>query len=98
MHGLKHLTRRGKLVFDHTEPGHLDQVRHLLEAARERWVAWEFTTVLAEGEDVIEVVVRRSEHDCVPRALEEGLEHWFGVDVTRDGATLYIDRDSLKDY
>lgn len=100
MHGLKHLSPVHRLVLDRKEPSYRDQVRMLLDDARELWVGWDYSYIVNEDEDagVIEVVIRRAEHDCVPRALEQGLPHWFGVDARRQDGTLYIDTADLKQY
>jgi len=100
MHGLRHLSPVHRLAMNRREPGYVDQARFLLKDARELWVGWDYSFTVNEAEDegVLEVVIRRAEHDCVPRALEQGLPHWFGVDARRSDGKLYIDTADLKEY
>lgn len=98
-----HLRDRDVLVLERRELGAVEIARLVVDAAREKFVAYDFRETLVDGarvadedDDVVLVSILSAGHENLPRVLDETLEARYEVDADRDGRELRIPKAELE--
>lgn len=97
-----HLRDRDELVLGARELEAVSVARLVVDAAREKFIAYDFRETLVDGErladeadDVVLVTILSAGHENLPRVLAETLEARYEIDVARDGRELRVAKADL---